>query len=199
MILLCYPFPSAFLLESAEVCPSSLRGNWLEEASRWLPSSVLPDPDWRTWWMSFTGMMIGKGWLSQNCAYFRLDNYEDLSWFIQIISLYIYVLLQKFSHEVSCSHAAFQRLWSCEDLILESFLEGVHLQVPCTWSLDKKDEHPRNLCFFSNQLGIFSKQKPEIFWRYHGLLGLDFTPTFSDDVGRHWPSPSIPWVYPLVN
>ena len=54
MILLCYPFPSPFLLESAEVCPSSLRGNWLEEASRWLPSSVLPDPDWRTGWMSFS-------------------------------------------------------------------------------------------------------------------------------------------------
>eukprot|EP00435_Cladocopium_sp_Y103_P003880 s3482_g1.t1 len=43
-LTLASQFPKDFPL--LVVCPSSLRGNWLEEASRWLPPSVLPDPDW---------------------------------------------------------------------------------------------------------------------------------------------------------
>jgi len=72
-----------------------------------------------------------------------------------------------------------------EDLILESFLEGVHLQclqVPCTWSLDKKDEHETEISVFffeSTWASFLSKNHWEIFWRYHGLVG---------------PSHSIPWV-----
>lgn len=42
-LTLASQFPKDFPL--LVVCPSSLRGNWLEEASRWLPSSVLPDPE----------------------------------------------------------------------------------------------------------------------------------------------------------
>jgi hypothetical protein len=52
--------------------------------------------------------------------------------------------------------------------------------------------------FLSNKLGHkLSKNHWDIFWRYNGLMGLDFyTPTFSDlDVGKHLKSHSIPWVY----
>ncbi|CAE7944080.1 Zranb3 [Symbiodinium necroappetens] len=42
-LTLCSQFPSDFPL--LVVCPSSLRGNWREEASRWLPSSIVSNPE----------------------------------------------------------------------------------------------------------------------------------------------------------
>jgi len=42
-LTLAAQFPNDFPL--LVVCPSSLRGNWLEEAGRWLPSELLPNPE----------------------------------------------------------------------------------------------------------------------------------------------------------